>query len=297
MPGLLQSVRHNLEYLLLRTVQFLLLLLPRPVGLYLGELVGMLLYRLGVYRSVVKTNLDHVALWDHQECERITKQLYRNIGRYAVDFLRPARPLPRHSIHNFEKFEPLLARGRGTIAILGHLGNWEMLATVFGELTGRLHVVARNMNNSIVDKWLFEKRTASGVSTIYSQQALRKMLEVLKKNGIIAILIDQYARRHGTPVPLLGKVASTVRTVAGIVRKTGCDVLSTTAIMEADGSYTISLSIVPEPDLAGMSDDECIAAYQKQHNDLLSEQIRTYPEHWFGWFHRRFRGYADYRRR
>ena len=270
--------------------------MPRTVALRLGSAAGKVLYRSGVYRRTVKTNLEYVGLWNETEQERITKALYRNIGRYAVDFLRPALPLPVHRVHDFEKIEPLLNCGKGTIVILGHLGNWEMLATVFGERTGRLHVVAKNMNNSIVDTWLLKKRTASAVSTIYTNQALRKMLEVLRSDGIIAILIDQFGRHHGTPVPFLGKDANTVRTVAGLTRKTGCCVISTTAIMQPDGSYDIPMYTIPEPDCSGLSEEEIVASYQKVHNDILSEQIRTWPEHWFGWFHRRFRGMADYKR-
>ena len=152
------------------------------------------------------------------------------------------------------------------------------------------------MNNSIVDRWLLKKRTSSAVTTIYTNQALRKMLEVLRNNGIIAILIDQFGRRHGTPVPFLGREANTVRTVAGLVRKTGCSVISTTAIMQRDGTYEIPMYTVPEPDLAGLPEEDIVAAYQKVHNDVLSEQIRTWPEHWFGWFHRRFRDYVEYDR-
>ncbi|MBN1761228.1 MAG: lysophospholipid acyltransferase family protein [Chitinispirillaceae bacterium] len=296
MPKPSTSISHVFEYLLLRVVQLLLTFLPRPLALRLGSWVGMLLHSLGIYRSTVKTNLEYVGLWDTDEQIRITKSLYRNIGRYAVDFLRPIRPLPNYRVHDFDKIDPLLQLGRGTIVILGHLGNWEMLATVFGERMGRLHVIAKNMHNSIVDRWLLEKRTASAVSTIYTDQALRKMLEVLRNNGIIAILIDQFGRHHGTPVPFLGKEANTVRTVAGLVRKTGCSVVSITAIMQPDGTYDIPTYTVPEPDLSGCSEAEIVTAYQKTHNDILSEQIRTWPEHWFGWFHRRFRDQVEYKR-
>lgn len=272
------------------------MIIPRRTALSFGSLCGSIIYHLGIYRHIVSKNMEHVGLWDSTSMDRITRSLYRNIGRYAVDFLRPAHPLPPHEIHDFEKIEPSLGRGRGTIVILAHLGNWEMLATVFGKRTGRLHVVAQTMNNTIVDKWLLAKRTASSVTTIYTTRALRKMMDVIRKDGIIAILIDQFTKRHGTPAPFLGKEAKTVRTVAGLVRKTGCSVISTHAIIRPDGGYDVTMIDIPESDLTVLFEEAVIAAVQKQHNDTLSNQILAHPDHWFGWFHRRFRGYVDYAR-
>ena len=276
-------------------LQAVLMILPRRVALILGEAFGLLLYHLHIYRRIVRKNMEHVDLWNKEEMQRITRNLYRNIGKYAIDFLRPAYPLPRHTIHNYETIEPLFNKDKGTIAILGHLGNWEMLSTVFGKKTGRLHVVAKPMNNSIVDEWLLKKRTASSVITIYTKQALRKMLQVLKNNGIVAILIDQTTKTHGEPIPFLGKNATTVRTVAGIVKKTGCSVISTNAIMRNDGKYDVNMITVPDAVTEGLTEKEIIHSYMKLHNEVLSEQIKQYPEHWFGWFHRRYFGYVAYR--
>jgi lauroyl/myristoyl acyltransferase len=90
-------------------------------------------------------------------------------------------------------------------------------------------------------------------------------------------------------VPFLGKETSTVRTVAGLVHKTGCAVMPTYALLRDDGSYDIVIAEAPPPDLSGKTDEQCVAAYQLQHNDILSGWIREHPEHWFGWFHKRFR--------
>lgn len=281
---------------MLRKVQLIIGAIPRKAGLALGALGGSILYHLGVYRRIVRINLEYVGVWDAVQMKRITRELYRNTGRYAVDFLRPATPLPPHRIHHFDTIATVLKRGRGMIAILGHLGNWEVLATVFGKKLGCLNVVAKRMNNPVIDRWLLKKRTTSHVTTIYTDQALRKMVTVLRKNGIIAILLDQYLRSHGTPAPFLGKEAKTVRTVAGIVNKTGCGVIGTSAIMQSDGSYEIITIPVDDPDVSGMSEDEALTAIQTRHNDFLSEQILAHPEHWFGWFHRRFREYIAYSR-
>jgi len=254
------------------------------------------MYHLGIYRSIVATNMKHVDLWDKKTTDTITRALYCNIGKYAVDFLRPTFPQPPFQLQSYESIEPLFSQGKGTIVILGHLGNWELLASVFGKMTGKLHVVAKPMNNPYVDKWLLAKRDAAAVTTIFSSQALRKILSALKHDDIVAILIDQFMRKHGDPVPFLGKEAKTVTTAAGIALKTGCNILSISAIMANNGKYDIRFSPVTFHDVPTLPEAERVLLMQKAHNDQLSQQILNHPEHWFGWFHKRFRGFVSYKR-
>lgn len=288
------SFSHYAEYAALRVLQFIISITPRSPALKAGAFIGNCLYLSGAYRRIVKKNMEFTGLWSQEEMDTIIKKLYRTFGRYAVDFLRGKNNKPPHQVYNYELLQVLLDRGKGVIVLLGHFGNWEILADMFGSRVGCLNVVAKPMHNKLVDDWLAAKRTAAKVGTIYVEKALRKIYEVLKKNQILAILIDQHAGSQGTLVPFLGKETSTVRTVAGFVCKTGCGVLPTYALLKEDDSYDIVLSIAPELDTSGMSPDQAIDAYQRQHNDILSGWIKEHPEHWFGWFHKRFRGSIRY---
>ncbi len=214
------------------------------------------------------------------------------MGRYTVDFLRSSHP--PHTIHNYEIVPTLFDRGNGIIVILAHFGNWELLAAIFGSKIDNLNVIAKPMRNPLVQNWLHRKRESSSVTTIYTHNALRKMLEVLRHNGMTAILIDQHLRKMGTPTPFLGKTADTVRTVAGLVHKTGAAVLPVYAILDSKGDYQVRITEAPLPERGDCSDEDYISKIQAQHNEILSQWIRENPEHWFGWFHRRFKGYLKY---
>jgi lauroyl/myristoyl acyltransferase len=138
------------------------------------------------------------------------------------------------------------------------------------------------------------KRDAAAVSTIYTDNALRKMYEAIKRNGIVAVLIDQHAGFQGTLVPFLGRKTSTIRTVAGLERRTGCAVLPTYALLGDDNAYRIVLSEAQEPAASGKSDDAIIEESLVQQNAILSEWVKRYPHHWFGWFHKRFKESVNY---
>jgi KDO2-lipid IV(A) lauroyltransferase len=285
---------HYLEYAALRTAEFAVNLVPRGLALALGGAAGRLLCLFGVYRNVVQKNFDHVGLWDSGKVEKIVRRLYRNMGRYAVDFLRRGK-LPPYRLSDYKIYTDAVAAGKGTVIVLAHFGNWELLASIWGGVDSDLSVVAKPMSNPLVEGWLCKKRTATGVSTIYTNSALRGMLTVLRRGGTTAILIDQNMGAMGTPAPFLGKTASTVRTVAGLMRKTGAAAVPLYAIMRDDGGYDINFFEAPPP--PGGGDEEAIAAIQAQHNEILSQWVMKHPEHWFGWFHRRFRGFVDYKKR
>jgi KDO2-lipid IV(A) lauroyltransferase len=259
-----KNFSYKIEYIILICLEKILSLLPRKLALKTGELFGWILYLTGFYKTVVKCNMIHAGFWTEDQMSRIIKQLYKNIGRYATDMLRKNKSLPPHKIHNSSLLDSNFAKGKGIIVLLAHFGNWEFLATVFGTKIPNLNVVAKQMNNGVVDKWLAEKRAEASVTTIYTKQALRKMLEALKNNGLVAILIDQHAGKHGTMIPFLGKEANTVRTVAGLAHKTKCAVLPIYSVMKNDGSYEIMISESTPIDIEGKTEEQIITEYQIQ---------------------------------
>jgi KDO2-lipid IV(A) lauroyltransferase len=284
-----------LTYLFLRIIETALSIVPRKIALLIGNIAGLLLYTLRFRKKVVINNMRHVELCPPEQLEALVRKVYLTTSRYAVDFLRNGK-VPVFSINSIETVEKILERKQGLIAILAHFGNWELLAQIFGSRFPALHVIAKKMHNPYTNAWLEKKRNAANVETIYREQALRKMLQAIAKNGIVAILIDQRGGAHGSAAQFLDKRASTVKTVAGIVHKTNCPVVSTYALMREDSTYEIIIDEVPQPDVTGLDQEEAIKVYQNQHNQILSSWIRKYPEHYFGWFHQRFKGMVDYSR-
>ena len=234
--------------------------------------------------------MEFVAIRPPEEIGREMKRLYSVMGRYMADFMRasPAR-IPPYRVTGEDVFRAALAEGKGTLLLLGHYGNWEVILDIFGKTVSSFNVVAKPMHNALVDRWLADKRKATGADTIYMDQAMRKLIRVLRSGGMVAVLIDQHPGTQGTLVPFLGKKTATVRTVAWLVQKTGCAVLPLYGIIRDDNSYDVVFSRLPPLGAAGKSEDEVITAIQEQHNEVLSAWVRRAPEHWFGWFHKRFK--------
>ena len=284
---------HHIEYWLLRLLETIMNLIPRSFSLQLGGIIGISLYYCGVYGGVVKKNMDHVGIVMGKDRNKIVRSLYRNTGKIFADFLRSFENPPPCAIDHFDVAKAVFAQGKGGIVVLAHFGNWEVLANVFGLKLYDLNVLAKPMKNKLVEKWLHAKRMKAHVTPIDAANVLRKMLTILQRGGIVAMLIDQYAGSHGAPSLFLGKPANTVRTVAGMLRKTGCGIVFTYALLEKDGRYRIHIEEGPELGLTA-DDERFIGAYQQAHNDVLSRWIMAHPEHYFGWFHRRFKDTINY---
>ncbi|MDD5675623.1 MAG: lysophospholipid acyltransferase family protein [Chitinivibrionales bacterium] len=290
----MQKATYYLEYCFLRILEALISCLPRGMALALGKLAGNALYFTGYYKSVALQNMRYVGLGSEREITRILKRLYGNMGRYAADFIRNGKRPPPFTVSNSDLLTGARKRNKGAIAILAHFGNWEIMANVFGPHLGDLNVLAKPMKNPFVEKWLLKKRLRAGVKPIYMDNAVRKMVSALKNNEIVAVLIDQFAGGQGTMAPFLGKEANTIRTVAGLLQRFDCSILPSYALLEKNGSYLIVIEETGDLGIRPEQEEQFINAYQKEHNDIISRWILAHPDHWFGWFHKRFKGKLNY---
>jgi lipid-A-disaccharide synthase-like uncharacterized protein/lauroyl/myristoyl acyltransferase len=284
-----------MNYAGLLVVCFALRQLPRRWALAVGAGAGFCAYHLRLRRGIVEKNLDYTGLIAPGERRAFTRRLYRTMGRYAADFLAfDERHPPRLVCDPPDALDRVRACSDGRLLISAHFGNWELLGYELRRFVPRLAVVAKPLRNPWVDRWLTRRRERTGVELVLPKDALRQTLRVVEEGGYVAYLIDQYPGRRGTPVPFLGKTALTVRSVAGIAILCSARVMAGYALLEADGSYRVTIE--EPPPVVGKDGDrqDAINQHLVAHNQIISRWVEAYPEHWFGWFHRRFKDVVRY---
>jgi|GEM_PF-527292 len=287
-----RPVQHAMEYLCLRVCVTLAAWMPRQAWLWCGARLGDLGHALRVYRRVVRKNMECVGLWSPEEQRRITRELYRNTGRYAAEFLRPSATPPPARIQGEETLRQQYCGGRGGIVLFAHMGNWEVLPGLLRRAGHTASVVAKPMANPLVDAWLQRRRELAGVAFALPEAALRHCLRAIRGQSLVSLAIDQYPGRRGTPCPFLGRVTRTVRTSAGLAVHTECPVTGVYALLGPDGVYQVSIEVVPTP--AAVPGTDRVNATLEAHNAVISAWVVAHPEHWFGWFHRRFKDLVEY---
>jgi KDO2-lipid IV(A) lauroyltransferase len=267
--------------------------LPRPWALGLFELGGDVVHlveRRGRERAL--RNLSFV-FGESVPAGRLARRVYRDIGRNAAILARLEKAEGWEleelvEVTGFERLEAAMARGRGVIGITAHLGNWELLAAYLGRRGVPLTALAKHLFDRRLDERLIRIRARHGVASLllsdpgWSRDAVR----VLRRGGMLGVLMDLRCRRAGVVTDFLGRPARTAAGPARLAERTGALILPMACWMVDGGRYRIASESPIEacPSRAGTrgleeSTRECVRA--------LERFIRTAPTQWV-WMHDRW---------
>jgi hypothetical protein len=95
----------------------------------------------------------------------------------------------------------------------GHFGNWEVAISVFGLFGFPMGVVARDLENPLLDRWFRRFRQSTGHHLI-GKKDFDQMTGLLEHGACFALLGDQDAGKGGLFVDFFDKPASTPKTIA-----------------------------------------------------------------------------------
>jgi KDO2-lipid IV(A) lauroyltransferase len=269
--------------------------IPRAWARALGRGLGRVLADLDPrHVAIASENLRHAfPHWDESRRLRTARGIYTHLGDTLLDILwldgRPKEDtLALIDIEGTEHIESARARGRGTVFVTGHLGNWEMSALAWGWLKEPIGVVARPLDNPALDAKLNAFRARSGNLVISKRRALPDILRLLRQGRGVGILIDQNVQEDdGIFVEFFGRPAATTTVAAALAVKTGCAIVPAYCETMPSGRYRV----VCEPPFAWTpsgSRQADIAQITQGLTARIESWVRQRPEQWL-WIHRRWK--------
>jgi KDO2-lipid IV(A) lauroyltransferase len=267
--------------------------LPMRWAAGLGSALGDLIFwGIPRYRAVARRNMAAALGWEAPRVEITVRQAFRNIGKTLVEFLRlPA--LSSEEIREICTLEGLchvragLAAGRGVLLVTGHYGNWELVAARLAVEGLRLHVVARDADDPATNGIINRIRERSGYHVISRQSAPRGVLAALRRNEVVAMLIDQNTVEGGEFVPFFGRLAATVTGPAVLALRTGAAVIPGFVRRLPDGTHHgVASHAVALPSTGDREAD--VWSLTAHLTALIEAQVRADPTQWF-WIHDRWR--------
>lgn len=284
-------------YILLELAGIIPIILPYKVSVFLGGFIGSSVYTiLPKYRKITLDNLRSAFAGqkDEGEIRRITRDVFRNLGRTAAECLS-LRKFNRETVKRLvreEDYRPLkeiLSKGKGIIVLGSHYGNWEM-SSIGGVACGLdVTVIARRIYYPPYNKFLVSLREDKGVKTLYRDEknVLRKSLNVLKSNNILGVVPDQDVDSvDGVFVNFFGKPAYTPIGPVIMAMLSGAPIVPTFMVRK-DGRLRL---FVEEPiyveDKGNRKQD--IIKYTQKCSDVVEKYIRKYPSQWV-WMHKRWK--------
>ncbi len=277
-----------LEFSLAKLFSFAVKLLPWSPALRFGQMMGWLAGIFFIKRSKIARQNLSLAFPEKTEREKsaVIRKVWQNMGQMLVECLKIPQFKEKHfarwtTLIGRENVERALTGGQGVIFLVAHFGNWEMGGAVVSHYGYPLAVIARSLDNYLLNEEVNRLRAFHGTTVLSSRNAVKESLRWLRNNGVLAILIDQNFYQGGIFVDFFGFPAATTNIVPLLAAKTGAKILP--IFCRRENGKTV---IVIENEVE-INNLDSVAATAKL-TGIIETWIRRYPKEWF-WIHDRWK--------
>jgi len=280
---------------LLKAAAFIIGHLPVFLTNSLARLLGAIAFRLAArHARTARENLERAFgnTLPPEEKDRLARKVFDNLALMFFEFMRipwlsPSDIKKLYDVEGEENLRGALAKNKGVMIITAHFGNWEMIAAYMGLTGNPTDIVARDLDNPVVDEFVKWVRTRSGNRVVSKNRAMRRLLRTLSLNGIIGILLDQnVASNEGVFVDFFGTPACTNKGPALIIATSGAAIVPAFIVRSGGRHKMIFLPEVAPSSTGDKTKD--VLETTARCTKVIEEMVRKYPDHWF-WIHRRWK--------
>ena len=276
------------RYYAFRIASWLSWLLPSRVGYWLCSLIGgIVFYFTPQIRQAVMDNMRHV-LPNSSAHERrnIARRVIRNTLKNYYDLVRLPH-MKAQDIENliieFEGLENLqeaFARGKGIIAIGGHLGNFSLVAQKAVLLGYTVAVIAEDIQPPKLYNFVNKLRSGFGLKFIKAGSSqVRTIYKLLKNNGMLMLASDRDVNDTGTPVQFFDAPADMPEGPVVLALRLGATVLPVYTDRRPDNKAT--LRIYPPMEMVRTGDYKLdIEVNMRRVAEVLEHMISRAPDQW-----------------
>jgi KDO2-lipid IV(A) lauroyltransferase len=204
------------------------------------------------------------------------------------------RPIPDWvDCSEFDALLAEVAQRYGDVPVIlctPHLGSWEAAITAAAFRLNPLHLIGRRMENPLLDRYLFERRSRFGQKVYAKKGGIRPLAQALRAGESVAFAADQNQRRGKAFVRYFGELASCDRGPIRLAEQFGAPVLIGAAVRVGRG---FRFKMLPQdsfrvrgPD-GDPGDPDAEEALQRLHR-AFEEIVLRYPDQYL-WMHDRWR--------
>ena len=266
------------------------LALPERIAYGLARWIGGFAARVSKKRSAVARNLARIT-GEPVESPRVrslTVEVFRSYARYWLETFRLVREgrdffLERFHCDGQENLDGVLARGKGAIVVVGHLGNWDAAGAWVGARGNRLATVAEVLRPRRMFDFFVEHREGLGM-TIYPARkgAIRQLVEEVEAGAVVPILGDRDLKGNGPEIEFFGAMTTMPGGPASIALRTGVPVMvaGVYGIVRPDGTRGWHAEISSPIELPEERTPDSVQKLTQEVARLLEEFVARRPEEW-----------------
>ena len=254
--------------------------IPRSMSIKIASLIAFLFYicRPGI-RKNVRRNLQALGAYETR-----TFDVFRYFSRTIVDFLSldSDDPPTLHGLCNIvglEHIDAALENGNGAILFAPHQGPWEVAGAFLASKGYRIHSISLDHPSAQVTRFFNKRRSAWGIIDYSPGDGVVRLLDALRANEIIVLLIDRKFSTKGLPLTFLGWQVRLPQGHVKLSKRTGAPLIPCCCHYTKDGA----IETVIERPLRGLDGsvqeiaEECLAR--------VETFLRSKPEQWFAFDH------------
>jgi len=275
---------------------FIFNLLPQRGAIFLSQILGRLAYFiLPEDRKTTLKNLKFALgnIYSEKDLRKIALEVFENIAKNFAEVARFKSLFwedlkTRVKIEGEEYWNQAFQKGKGVIAVTGHMGNFELLTAYFSLNGYKVTVLSREVYDPRLDELLKRNRKLVGVETLSAKEDTRKVIRVLKRGETLGITPDQDSKKYrGVFVDFFGKKANTPVGPALLHLRYGSPIVPIALLRNGKDKYIIKIRkpIYFEPKKI---DDENIKEITQRYTKDLEQIIRQNPSQWV-WMHKRWK--------
>ncbi len=269
-------------------------LFPRFFNHWLAARIGLTAYgRSPEAQSALRANLALVTGLLGPQLDALCQENVTNFSRMLADYFLCAgsdavmqATALLHGRAGEENLKAALADGKGGIVVTGHLGHWELGGLMLARHGLPLTVITLEEPSTGLSHWREACRRQLGIKTITVGPghpfAFVEMIQTLRRNELLAMLVDRPYAGTGTAVDFFGHRTEFSTAPALLHQHTGATVLPAFVVQDDAGGYlTLAEPLVPMDD---STDTHAALATNTQRIATVFENIiRRHPEQWFNY--------------
>jgi phosphatidylinositol dimannoside acyltransferase len=184
-------------------------------------------------RAVVARNLSRITgePADSPRVQRLVVAAFKSYARYWLETFRLVRApkeffLERFHCPDAHKLDEATARGKGAVAVVSHLGNWDAAGAWVGARGQRLVSVAEALKPRRMFEFFAEHRAQLGMKIYEAAPGVTsKLVEEVENGSIVAIVGDRDLKGAGPKVEFFGEPATFPAGPASVALRAGVPLL------------------------------------------------------------------------
>jgi Kdo2-lipid IVA lauroyltransferase/acyltransferase len=240
--------------------------------------------------TMVNLRLVYPELSDKQR-RKFKSTILRNQALSTVESIKCWAMPPEWSIEQIDNvfdreiLEEALANPNGMLAIVPHLGTWEMMNAWLNQF-GSPTILYKPVKGKVGNDFVLQGRQRLNATLVPTDASgVKALFKTLKSGGFSIILPDHVPQPSGgVTVPFFGIETLSSTLAPKLASKTKCALVGLTCLRNKNNRFDIYCTKLDNPEL--YSKDLMVST--KALNQVMENMIKVNPEHYM-WSYKRFK--------